>query len=204
MRVHQTTPSAQLLKSLRQIVATDLYRHEGAVGASPFWRHYCRTPGFRYVFLLRLYHYLRDDARWGRFGFRQFTSLLLRRYTYKYGISISPDTKIGKGFYIGHFGGIVVNTDVVIGDNCNISQGVTLGQANTGPKAGCPVIGNNVYIGPGAKIFGRIHVGDHAAVGANAVVVHDVPPGVSVGGIPARVISEKGSQGYVNRTDYPS
>src|SRR5215471_18498973 len=91
--------SAYVLKSLRQIVATDLYRHEGATGAKIFWRHFCWTPGFRYVFFLRLYHWLRDDTRWGRFGFRQFTALLIRRYTFKYGISISPDTKIGKGFY---------------------------------------------------------------------------------------------------------
>jgi serine O-acetyltransferase len=191
-------------KHLRQLVASDLYRHEGALGKSMFWRHFSRTPGFRYTFLLRLYAYLRDESRIGRFGFRQFVAMLLRHYSIRYGISISPDTKIGKGFYIGHFGGIVVNTNVVIGDNCNISQGVTLGQVNRGPKAGCPTIGNNVYIGPGAKVIGRIHVGDGAAIGANAVVVDDVPAGVSVGGVPARIISDKGSEGYVNRTDYPS
>jgi serine O-acetyltransferase len=192
-----------MLKHLRQVVASDLYRHEGALGRRAFWRHYCWTPGFRYTFQLRLYAWLRDRTRWGRFGPRQFVALLLHRSSVRYGISISRDTKIGTGFYIGHFGGIVVNTDVVIGDNCNISQGVTLGQVNRGPNAGCPVIGNNVFIGPGAKVIGRIHIGNHVAIGANAVVVADVPDNVAVGGIPARVISEKGSEGYVNRTDYP-
>jgi serine O-acetyltransferase len=131
------------------------------------------------------------------------TVLLLHRYSIRFGIDISRDARIGSGLYIGHFGGIVVNAAVVIGDNCNLSQGVTLGQVNRGPKAGCPSIGDNVYIGPGAKIIGCIHVGDNAAIGANAVVVEDVPPHVAVGGVPARVISDAGSEGYVNRTDYP-
>jgi serine O-acetyltransferase len=193
-----------MFQPLRRIVATDLYRHAGVVSAAAFRHHYCWNPGFHYTFLLRLYAYLRDHTGWGRFGPRQFIAYRLYRCSLRYGISISGDTKIGRGFYIGHFGGIVVNTGVVIGDNCNISQGVTIGQSNRGAKAGCPTIGNNVYIGPGAKIVGRITIGDHVAIGANAVVVDDVPAGVSVGGIPARVISDKGSEGYVNRTDYPA
>ena len=129
--------------------------------------------------------------------------LALHHYAIRYGIDISRDTRIGSGFYIGHFGGIFVNAGVVIGDNCNISQGVTLGQLNRGPKAGCPVIGNNVYIAPGAKVLGRVYIGDYAAIGANAVVVNDVAANTSVGGIPARPLSDLGSGGYVNRTDYP-
>ena len=184
------------------LVASDLYRHEGRTGARPFWRHLLVTPGFRYTYLLRVYAYLKTTS-WGGWGLRQLTTVLLHHYAIKYGIDISRDARIGSGFYIGHFGGIVVNEHVVIGDNCNISQGVTLGQANRGPSGGCPTIGNNVYIGPGAKVIGRINIGEGAAIGANAVVVKDVPPGVSVGGVPAKVISEKGSEGYVNRTDYP-
>ena len=111
---------------------------------------------------------------------------------------------MGAGLYIGHFGGIHVNEGAVIGNNCNIQQDVTLGKANRGKKAGAPVIGNNVFIGAGAKIIGRIHVGDGAAVGANAVVTKDVPAGAAVAGVPARVVSEQGSEGYVNRTDYPA
>jgi serine O-acetyltransferase len=70
---------------------------------------------------------------------------------------------------------------------------VNIGEANDG----APMIGDNVYIGPGAKIFGAITIGDGVAIGANAVVHRDVSPGVTVGGVPARVISEKGSQGLV-------
>lgn len=186
----------------RSLVASDLYRHAGVISAAAFWHHMAWTPGFRYTFLLRLYARLRR-ATWAKFGPRQFVALLLHHYSIRYGISISPDSRIGPGFYIGHYGGIVVNTDAVIGANCNISQGVTLGQINRGERQGCPVIGDNVYIGPGAKVIGRIVVGDHAAIGANAVVTRDVAAGTSVGGVPARHLSDRGSQGYVNRTDYP-
>jgi serine O-acetyltransferase len=152
--------------------------------------------------LLRLYVFARE-TRWCRFGVRQLLVLALHHYSIRYGIDISRDARIGSGFYIGHFGGIFVNADVVIGDNCNISQGVTLGRQNRGEREGCPTIGNNVYIAPGAKIIGRVTVGSYAAVGANAVVVSDVTPGTTVGGVPARPISSSGSDGYVNRTDYP-
>jgi serine O-acetyltransferase len=183
-------------------MTSDLWRYAGTRGRRLFWARVLTTPGFRYTVLLRLYPYTRS-AWWCRFGIRHLTVLALHHYSIRYGIDISRDARIGSGFYIGHFGGIFVNSGVVIGDNCNISQGVTLGQLNRGAKAGCPVIGNNVYIAPGAKILGRVHIGDYAAIGANAVVVNDVAANTSVGGIPARPLSDLGSAGYVNRTDYP-
>ncbi|WP_232507974.1 serine O-acetyltransferase [Desulfobacula toluolica] len=127
---------------------------------------------------------------------------LLNRLKYKLGISIPPETNIGSGFCIGHFGGITVHPKTTIGKNCNISQGVTLGKANRGKHKGYPVLGDNIYIGPGAKIFGDIKVGNNVAIGANCVVTKDVPDNSVVVGIPGRVISKKGSKGYVNRTDY--
>lgn len=129
-----------------------------------------------------------------------FIKLVLRKLSYKFGIQIPATTQIGKGFYIGHFNAIVVNGSAVIGDNVNISQGVTIGQTNTGDRKGTPIIGNNVYIGPGAKIIGNIRIGNYAAIGANAVVVKDVKDNEVVGGVPAKVISNNGSTGYVNRT----
>jgi len=186
----------------RALIASDLWRYAGSRGRRVFWARFLTTPGFHYTVLLRLYPYTLS-AWWCRYGIRHLIVLALHHYAIRYGIDISRDTRIGSGFYIGHFGGIFVNAGVVIGDNCNISQGVTLGQLNRGPKAGCPVIGNNVYIAPGAKVLGRVSIGDHAAIGANAVVVNDVAANTSVGGIPARPLSDLGSGGYVNRTDYP-
>lgn len=96
-------------------------------------------------------------------------------------------------------GGIVVNPLVKIGKNCNLSQGVTIGQLNRGIKKGVPVIGNNVYIGPGAKVIGNIKIGDNVAIGANSVVVDDVPNNSVVIGVPAKIVSQKGSTGYINK-----
>ena len=82
----------------------------------------------------------------------------------------------------------------------NISQGVTIGQVNRGKYQGVPTIGNGVYIGPGAKVIGKISIGSNVAIGANAVVTTDVPDNACVAGVPARVISMDGADGYVNRT----
>lgn len=184
------------------LIASDLFRYQGRLGQRVFWRNFMFTPGFRYSVALRIGSYARVQ-RWARFGFQQFMAWMLYRYSVRYGISISPLSPVGPGLYIGHFGGIVVNHGAVIGANCNLQQGVTLGKANRGSKAGAPIIGNNVFIGAGAKIIGRVYVGDGAAIGANAVVTNDVPPGAAVAGVPARVVSDQGSAGYVNRTDYP-
>lgn len=137
-----------------------------------------------------------------RYALFPFTWLILRHYELKYGISISYQTQIGSGLFIGHFGGIVVNQYAVIGKNCNLSHQVTLGKANRGDKKGFPVIGDNVYIGPGAKIIGKIKIGDNAAIGANCVVTKDVPNYGVVVGIPGKVISFEGSAEYINKIDY--
>jgi len=128
--------------------------------------------------------------------------LCLKHLEYKYGISIPYTTKIGSGFYIGHFGGIVVNSKAIIGSNCNISHGVTIGETYRGNSKGTPVIGNQVFLGPGAKVLGNIHIGNNAAIGANAVVTKDVPENGVVVGSPGKIISFNGSAGYINRINY--
>jgi serine O-acetyltransferase len=105
--------------------------------------------------------------------------------------------------HIGHFGGIIVNPDAIIGKNCNISHQVTIGITRRGERRGYPTIGDNVFIGPGAKIIGGVNIGDNVAIGANCVVTKDAPPNTVVVGIPGKVISLSGSQGYINHTDYP-
>jgi serine O-acetyltransferase len=132
-----------------------------------------------------------------------FAAAVKHHYSVKYGISIPRTTQIGPGFYIGHFGDIVINGECIIGRDCNISQGVTLGQSNRGPRKGVPVLGDRVYIGPGAKIVGEVQVGSDVAIGANAVVTSDVPNNAVMVGVPARIVSYSGSTGYINHTDYP-
>ena len=115
----------------------------------------------------------------------------------KLGINIPYNTDIKPGFYIGHFGVIVVHPDVKIGWNCNISSRVTLGISSRGKNKGVPQIGDNVYIGPGAVIIGNITIGDNVAIGANCVVTKDIPENAVVVGAPGKIISYKGSEGYV-------
>lgn len=183
----------------REFILSDLYRYTGDRSFGSFWKAFLLIAGFRYMVYLRIAYHLRSRKRiWRRLLYYYF-SLRVMMLQRRFGIQISAETKIGKGFYIGHFGTIVVSPHAVIGDNVNISQGVTIGYANRGPREGAAVIGNEVYIGPGAKIVGKVHIGNNVAIGANAVVTHDVPDNAVVAGVPARVISNAGAEGYINR-----
>jgi serine O-acetyltransferase len=113
------------------------------------------------------------------------------------GVGIAPRATIGPGLYVGHFGEVIVNGDAVLGSNINLSQGVTIGVAGRGERRGNPVIGDRVYVAPGAKLIGPITVGDDAAIGANAVVTRNVADRAVVGGVPARVIGSNGSFDFV-------
>ena len=118
----------------------------------------------------------------------RFLSQLCRFFT---GIEIHPGATIGRGFFIDHGMGVVIGETSEIGDNVTLFQGVTLG--GTGKERGKrhPTIGNNVVIGTGAKILGAIRIGDHVRIGANSVVLQDVPPYSTVVGIPGRVVRIK-------------
>jgi serine O-acetyltransferase len=92
-----------------------------------------------------------------------------------WGIEVQRRANIGVGFYIGHYGGIFVSGRATIGKYCNISQDVTIGVAGEGAARGVPQIGNNVYMGPGAKLQGKIHIGNNVRIGPNAVVTRSIP-----------------------------
>jgi len=113
------------------------------------------------------------------------------------GISIPASANIGHSFYIGHFGGIILNSLTIIGNNCNIAQGVTIGISGRGEKRGVPVIGNNVFIAANAVIAGKINVGNNCVIGANSLVVTNVPNAITVVGVPAVKISDNNSDDYI-------
>ncbi len=104
------------------------------------------------------------------------------------GIEIHPAAYIGKSLLIDHGSGVVIGETVIIGDDCTLFQGVTLG--GTGKEKGKrhPTLHDNVFVGSGAKILGNIEIGDNAKIGANAVVLTDVPEGATAVGVPARII----------------
>lgn len=115
-------------------------------------------------------------------------SQLTRFFT---GIEIHPGAQIGKGILFDHGMGIVIGETVVMGDNCTIYQGVTLGGTGKHKGKRHPTIGNNVLIGAGAKILGPFTVGDNAKIAANAVVLNAVPANSTAVGIPARIIKRE-------------
>ena len=108
------------------------------------------------------------------------------------GIEIHPAAKIGKGLFIDHGMGVVIGETAIVGEDCTLFQGVTLG--GTGKETGKrhPTLGNGVVVGAGAKVLGNITVGDNVYVGANAVVLKDVPPDSTVVGVPGRIVRRKG------------
>ena len=145
---------------------------------------------FKYGFLaVMVYRY----GRWTRtirpkilsYPFKLIYKILQFFIDVLFGIHVSANCEIGPGFYIGHFGGIIVHGNM--GRNCSIGQGVTIGTKGAGRSNGVPRLGDNVYVGAGAKIIGRIDVGNNVVIGANTVVVKNVPDDMRVTGAEVRM-----------------
>ncbi len=115
-----------------------------------------------------------------------------QRSRHKTGIEIHPAAKIGKGCVIDHGMGVVIGETTVIGDNCTIYQGVTLGGTGKDTGKRHPTLGNNVLVGAGAKVLGPFKVGDNSRIAANAVVLSEVPENSTAVGVPARVVKVNG------------
>lgn len=112
-----------------------------------------------------------------------------------WGIELPRSATIGPGLYIGHSGGIVIAPGVTIGRNCNLSQHITIGLSGQGEKAGVPTIGDNVYLAPGARVFGKISIGNNVKIGANAVIYKDIPDNAVVVLDPGfKIVSYKGNR----------
>jgi serine O-acetyltransferase len=113
------------------------------------------------------------------------------------GVELPNRAEIGAGLFIPHANGIIVNTDVKIGRYCNLSHQVTIGVGGRGANQGTPSLGDRVFVGPGAKIFGPIEIGHDVAIGANAVVLKNTPNNAVVAGVPAKIISYNGSRDFI-------
>lgn len=121
----------------------------------------------------------------------------------KLSIELFGQTSIGHGLYIGHPYGITINSDVVIGSNCNIHKGVTIGQENRGARKGTPTIGNCVWIGVNATIVGKINIGDDVLIAPNSFVNCDIPSHSVVFGNPCIIKhKENATEGYINNKIY--
>ena len=143
-------------------------------------------PGVHAIFLHRFAHRLYS---WRLFVLGRLVSHLSRTVT---GIEIHPGATIGHRFFIDHGMGVVIGETTVIGDDVLIYQGVTLGGTGHGTDRRHPKLGNHVVVGSGAKVLGRIELGEWVKVGAGSVVVKSVPAHATVVGIPGRVVAVKG------------
>jgi serine O-acetyltransferase len=178
---------------MKNYIKSDLYRYCGATGKLKFIKAFLVYPGFKVTFFYRLAKYYKTNNR----GLFVLFRLLHRHYVYKFGIELAIDASIGHGFYIGHFGGITISPHAIIGDNCNISQGVTIGIGGREDNRGTPEIGDGVYIGPGAKLFGKIQIGNSVAIGANAVVNKSFADNAVVVGMPSKSVSQNGAAEFI-------
>ena len=139
-------------------------------------------PGLHAILFHRLGHRL-WKARWYWMG--RMTSHIARWLT---GIEIHPGAEIGRRFFIDHGMGVVIGETTVIGEDCTLYHGVTLGGTSWQKGKRHPTLGNDVVVGAGAKILGPIQIGDGARIGSNAVVVKEVDPGDTVVGVPGRIV----------------
>lgn len=148
---------------------------------------------WRFQRILRKTEYLKN-CRGNRLRYI-LSQIRLKRISKRLGFTI-PLNVFGAGLSIAHYGTIVVNGGAKIGANCRLHVGVNIG-TEAGKSDAAPTIGDNCYIGPGAKIFGSINIGSGVVIGANAVVNKDFGDAVTLGGIPASIISEKSSEGLL-------
>lgn len=134
-----------------------------------------RAPGVHAVLVFRFGQWSRRQYKVLRLLFDPIYAILDFFIQALWGIEIPRSARIGPGLYIGHYGGITVSSIAVIGRDCNLSQNITIGVSGAGAKRGAPTIGDNVYVAPGARLVGKITIGDNVKIGANAVIHKDLP-----------------------------
>lgn len=176
------------------IIQKDFYRESGKwLSTFQIWAK-CINPNLHFIYVLRKAQKYRKTPL-----LSIFWKFALRHYQIKYGFQIYPETEIGEGFYLGHWGSLVINPKVKIGKNCNIAQGVTLGQQNRGKNIGFPVISDEVWIGTNAVIVGGVTIGSNVLIAPNAYVNFDVPANSVVMGNPGKIYeTENATEGYIN------
>lgn len=160
-------------------IKADVARFSEGAGGVRDWIRAILSQGFHAIVVYRIFRWCFERGIPAQ-PFRFFAERMIEMTT---GISIPVQAKIGRGFRIHHFGGIMVHPDVVVGERCTCYHEVTLG--DRGGTGGAPRIGNDVVIGAGAKVLGAIEVGDRCVIGANAVVISSVPPDCIAVGVPA-------------------
>lgn len=169
-----------IIKIIKKEIALTFERDPAARSKAQVFFLY---PGVKAIIYYRIAHWF--DQR-GRHFIADWISKRARKKT---GIEIHPSAQIGEGVFIDHGMGVVIGETAVVGDNCTIYQGVTLGGTGKDKGKRHPTIGSNVLIGCGAKILGPFTVGDNSKIAANAVVLNEIPPNSTCVGVPAHIVT---------------
>ncbi|NEV63214.1 serine O-acetyltransferase [Thiorhodococcus minor] len=181
-----------MLERLREDVGCVFERDPAARNAFEVLTTY---PGLHAVMAHRVAHALwRRGLKW----LARLLSNVARLFT---GIEIHPGALIGRRFFIDHGMGVVIGETAVIGDDCTLYHGVTLGGTTWQKGKRHPTLGRDVVVGAGAKVLGPIEIGDGARIGSNAVVVKSVPPGATAVGVPGRIIEPDKDAASKRRAD---
>jgi len=178
------------VKSLKEIINSDLYRHEGLSGFKGFLRGWYK-PGFRYTWCWRVI-----TGKKLPYPLYLILRIYKRLLRFRYGFEISNEARIDEGFYLTDHIGPVVIGPVEIGKYCNIAHNVTIGRAYKDGDTGRPTIGDRVWIGAGAVLVGKINIGSNVMIAPNAFLNTDVPDNSVVIGNPAQVISKDNPTKY--------
>lgn len=178
---------------IQELIASDFYRFkvEGA-NFKNFIALFFNEPCFRYMVIYRLASGYSRNHPLGTIS-RLWFNLIRGRFN----LQIYLKSKIGKGFRLNHYGNVVINQGVEIGDNCNVAQGVTIGNISRGKLKGCPKIGNRVWIGPNSVVVGNITIGDDVLIAPLSYVNCDIPSKAVVSGNPITIHNYNGSGVYV-------
>ena len=171
-----------------KVIKQDSKRHGGKNNLKKFFTN----PMFRFMLIYRINQHI-NRYNPATVVFR----IWLKNIKVKYNIQIPAHTKIGEGFLLNHYGGIVINQNVIIGKNCNVSQGVTLGNVSRGKLKGCPTIGDRVWIGANSIVVGKITIGNDVLIAPLSYVNFDIPDNAVVMGNPAKIINYNTSAEYI-------
>jgi serine O-acetyltransferase len=147
------------------------------------------APGFRALFVHRFGNWrMTVEPKVLRAPLSFVYRTMARFVRNHYGIELPFDVRVGRRVSVDHQSGIVIHGHTVIGDDCRIRQNITMGVRSLDDPTAAPILERGVDVGAGAVIVGRITIGEGASIGANAVVLHDVPPGALAIGVPAKIV----------------
>lgn len=186
-------------KPVKEEIISDLYRSRPErLSKKGILKLILSDPCVRYMLAYRL------ASSYNKTHFYGFLSRVWLHFLKpKFNIQIYLGAKIAKGFKLNHYGHILINEGVKIGENCNVAQGVSIGNVSRGRLKGCPTIGDRVWIGPNAVVVGKINIGNDVLIAPLTYVNIDLPDGAVVSGNPCKIHNYNGSGVYVKNVYKP-